>query len=288
MHVNQLRENGGPFVDVATARAVITGAGSGIGRAVALALSKRGARVVVTDIDGERAESVAGEITSAGRSAIARRCDVSQLRDLEEVRDATIEAFGGVDVVMNNVGVLAVGPPEQIPVDEWHRIIDINLMGIVRSNAVFLPLLLAQGSGHVVNTASVAGLFPYGFDRLPYTTTKHAVVGLSESLALYLRPQGIGVSCLCPAGVMTNIAEQIRFFGQTTAVRSPAFPMISAEETGELVANGIATGRFLLLTAPDEVQAEIVKRAANIDAYIDDQIDPDAHGDTMRVTKSEI
>ena len=77
---------------------------------------------------------------------------------------------------------------------------------------MFLPGLLEQGSGHIVNTASTAGLFPYGFDRLPYTTTKHAIVGLSESLAVYLRPRGIGVSCFCPAGVMTNIMEQITFY----------------------------------------------------------------------------
>ena len=110
------------------------------------------------------------------------------------------QEFGRIDVVMNNVGVLAVGAVEDIPLEAWQRIVDINLMSVVRSNLVFLPLLIEQGSGHVVNTASTAGLLPYGFDRLPYTATKHAVVGLSQSLAVYLRPKGIGVSCLCPAG----------------------------------------------------------------------------------------
>jgi NAD(P)-dependent dehydrogenase (short-subunit alcohol dehydrogenase family) len=265
------------------AAAVVTGAGSGIGRAVSHALARRGSRVVVTDIRTERAEAVAAEIKADGGTAFAMGCDVSSLADIGDVRDACLEAFGRVDVVMNNVGVLAVGPPESIPIDEWQRIIDVNLMSVVRSNAVFLPLLLAQGRGHVVNTASVAGLFPYGFDRLPYTTTKHAIVGLSESLALYLRPHGIGVSCLCPAGVMTNIGEQIRFFGESSSVRSPDFPMVSAETAGELVADGIAKGRFLLLTAPVEVRAELVHQAQDPDGYLLDQSAPDDERTSLRV-----
>jgi NAD(P)-dependent dehydrogenase (short-subunit alcohol dehydrogenase family) len=113
-----------------------------------------------------------------------------------------------------------------------------------------LPGLLAQGSGHLVNTASTAGLLPYGFDRLPYTATKHPVVGLPEALALYLRPRGIGVSCLCPAGVATNIVEQITFYGRPAPPRGPSYPVVDAATLGELVAAGVAEDRFLILTAP--------------------------------------
>ena len=91
---------------------------------------------------------------------------------------------------MNNVGVLAMGAPEALPIEAWQRVLDLNLLSIARSNLVFLPLLLEQGRGHVVNTASASGLLAYGFDRLPYVASKHAVVGLSEALALYLAPQG--------------------------------------------------------------------------------------------------
>lgn len=258
----------GAFVDLETAVAVITGAGSGIGRATALALARRGTRIVVTDVDEARATAVAAEVAAGGGEAIAVRCDVSQLSDLELVRDAAVERFGHVDVVMNNVGVLALGPVESIPLDEWQRVIDINLVGIVRSNLVFLPLLLQQRRGHVVNTASLAGLLPYGYDRLPYTATKHAVVGLSESLALYLRPRGIGVTCLCPAGVVTNITEQIRVFGPPTTPRSPSLPVVDAEMVGELVADTIAKGGFLALTTP-EVGDELVARARDVDAYLE-------------------
>jgi NAD(P)-dependent dehydrogenase (short-subunit alcohol dehydrogenase family) len=252
-------------IDLSDSVAVITGAGSGIGRATALSLARRGARVVVTDISSERAEAVAAEI---GPSAAALRCDVTQLADLEAARALALERFGKIDVVMSNVGVLVVGDVEDIPLDAWQRVVDINLMGAVRSNLVFLPGLLAQGSGHIVFTASTAGLFPYGYDRLPYTATKHALVGLAESLALYLRPKGIGVSCLCPAGVATNIVEQMTFYGEPKTPRSPSFGISDAESVGELVANAISEGRFLVLTDP-KVAEEIRERAADIDAYLD-------------------
>jgi len=250
--------------DLSGAVAVITGAGSGIGRACAHSFARRGASVVVTDLDGERAARVADEL---GQAAVALKCDVTNTGDLENARDRALERFGRVDLIMNNVGVLAVGPVEDIPLEAWQRIVDINLLGMVRSNLVFLRVLMKQGSGHIVNTASTAGLLPYGFDRLPYTATKHAVVGLSESLALYLRPRGIGVSCLCPAGVATNIVEQISFYGQPALPRGPSFQILEAEAVGELVADGVTHGRFLILTAP-EVEPELRRHGQDIDAYL--------------------
>jgi NAD(P)-dependent dehydrogenase (short-subunit alcohol dehydrogenase family) len=251
-------------IDLANAVAVITGGGSGIGRAAAHSFARRGSRVVVTDIDGDRAATVAAEL---GDQGVGARCDVTSVADLEAARDVALERFGRVDLVMNNVGVLAVGPVEAIPIEAWERTVDINLFGVVRSNLVFLPLLLEQGSGHIVNTASTAGLLPYGFDRLPYTATKHAIVGLSESLALYLRPRGIGVSCLCPAGVATNILEQITFYGEPAPPRGPAFPVLDADTVGEIVADGVSDNRFLILTAP-EAADELREHGADIDAYL--------------------
>lgn len=251
--------------EFSTAVAVITGGGSGIGRAAAHSFAKRGARVVVTDIDADRAATVAAEL---GEQGIWARCDVTKVEDFEVVRDLALESFGRIDLVMNNVGALAVGPVEAIPLEAWQRIIDLNLLGIVRSNLVFLPVLLEQGSGHIVNTASTAGLLPYGFDRLPYTATKHAVVGMSEALSLYLRPKGIGVSCLCPAGVMTNIVEQITFFGEPAPPRGPSFEVLTAEAVGELAAEGVAAGRFLILTAP-EAADELRAQGDDLDAYLD-------------------
>jgi len=254
-------------VKLAGATAVVTGAGSGIGRAAAHALARRGSRVVVSDLLEERAVAVAAEIEQADGTAIAVPCDVTVLADLERLRDAALRRFGHVDVVMNNVGVLAMGAPESLPLEAWQRVLDVNVLGFVRSNLVFLPLLIAQGRGHVVNTASVSGLLAHGWDRLPYVTSKHAVVGMSEALALYLRPKGVGVTCLCPAGVKTNIVEQITFYGAPSTPRSPDFGVVEADVVGELAADAIEHGRFLVLTAP-MVHDVLVERANDVDAYV--------------------
>lgn len=124
-------------VDLSSAVAVITGAGSGIGRATAHSLARRGARVVVTDINVGRANAAAAEI---GAKAIAAGCDVTSVADLEAARDLARERFGRIEVVMNNVGVLAVGAVEDIPLEAWQRVVDVNLLSIARSNLVFLLL----------------------------------------------------------------------------------------------------------------------------------------------------
>lgn len=244
--------------------AVITGAGSGIGRACAHSFANRGARVVVTDVDEARVDAVVAEL---GDAAVGLRVDVTSQDDLEAARDLALERFGSVHLVMNNVGVIVMGGVEEIPLEAWQRAIDINLLGLVRSNLAFLPHFIAQGSGYVVNTASTLGLIPYAYDRTPYMATKHAVVGLSEGMRLALGPKGVQVSCLCPAGVMTNIVEQITVYGTTAPPRAPTLPICEAEEVGELVAEGVEGGRFLILTAPEAAE-ELAAHGADMDGYL--------------------
>jgi NAD(P)-dependent dehydrogenase (short-subunit alcohol dehydrogenase family) len=259
-------------MELAGAAAVVTGGGSGIGRAAALSFALRGARVVVSDLVEERARAVAAEIDQSGRDAFGVAADVTRERDLEALRSACLERFGRLDVVMNNAGVLAMGAPESLPDEAWERVLDVNLLSIARSNRVFLPLLLEQGRGHVVNTASASGLLAYGFDRLPYVASKHAVVGVSEALALYLGPRGVGVTCLCPSGVATNIVEQITFYGEAaSSPRAPDHEIVSAEVVGELTADAVQHGRFLVLTVP-EIHDELVKRAKDMEGYVQDRI----------------
>jgi NAD(P)-dependent dehydrogenase (short-subunit alcohol dehydrogenase family) len=187
---------------------VITGAGSGIGRALALALGRRGALMVCTDVDATSATETRDLVAAAGGQAWDMVLDVTQSGDHAAVRDFCLGRWGRVDRVVNNAGVVALGLPQNLTVDVWRRSIDINLLGLVRGNEVFVPVFLEQGSGHLVNTASTSGLFPYSFDRTAYVATKAAVVALTESLALYLRPQGIDVSCVCPAGVRTGMPKR--------------------------------------------------------------------------------
>jgi NAD(P)-dependent dehydrogenase (short-subunit alcohol dehydrogenase family) len=252
--------------------AVITGAGSGIGRATALSLAHRGCAVLVSDLDEARAGSVATEIETLGGRAASARCDVARDDEVTALAEITWSTFGRVDIVMSNVGVIAKGLPLEIPIDAWSSIIDINLLGTVRVLRAFLPGLLEQASGHVVTTGSTAGLFPYAFDRLPYAATKAAVVALTEALALYLRPRGIGVTCFCPAGVITNIVEQIREYGPPTPVQAPQLPLITAEEAGELVVQGILDNRLLVLTGT-EVSDMVDRHALDREGFLRAQIE---------------
>jgi NAD(P)-dependent dehydrogenase (short-subunit alcohol dehydrogenase family) len=259
-------------LDVSSAAVVITGSGSGIGRAAAKAFASRGAAVLVSDLSKERAEIVAAEITSAGGRAFAQVADVTSENDLLALRERCLDHFGHLEVVMNNVGVIALGAPESLPDEAWSRTFDINVLSIARSNRVFLPHLLEQGRGHVVNTASASGLLAHGFDRLPYVASKHAIVGLSEALALYLGPKNIGVTCLCPSGVITNILEQITVYGESRgSPRAPDHPIVTAEELADAAVDAITSGRFLVLTAP-EIQRELRERSADIEAYLQKRI----------------
>jgi NAD(P)-dependent dehydrogenase (short-subunit alcohol dehydrogenase family) len=253
--------------------AVITGAASGIGRAIACALADRGACIVAVDLDADGVESVTNDLTARGAPVLPLRADVSDPEAFEGIRSAALQRFDRVDIVVNNVGVLTNGLPQDIPVAEWQRILDINLMSVVRSNAAFLPLLLDQGSGHVVNTASFAGLFTYSYDRLPYAATKAAIVQISEGLAIYLRPKNIGVTLLCPGPVLTNIANAVPTFGGGAPLRIPGeqFGLLDPAPVGELVADAILRNRFFVPTHP-QVTDELRRRVDDWDAYIDYQI----------------
>jgi NAD(P)-dependent dehydrogenase (short-subunit alcohol dehydrogenase family) len=251
---------------------VITGAGSGIGRATALSLARRGARVTVSDISLERAHAVAEEVDAVGSRGLAVHCDVTDSGEVDALRAVTLDAFGRVDIVMSNVGILVKGLPLDIPLEAWEQVLDVNVLGMVRVINAFLPSLLAQGSGHLVTTGSTAGLFPYADDRLPYAAAKGAVIAMTEALALYLHPLGIGVSCVCPAGVSTNIAEQTRRYGPPTPTRARQIPLVTAEEMGDIVVEGILAGELLIMSHP--VARELLREHdADRRAFLEHQVE---------------
>src|SRR5579862_4503812 len=244
--------------------ALVTGGGSGIGRASALALAGAGAHVAVADIDRDRAMGVADEASWRGTECFGMELDVNDQAAFDTARDVILRRLGRVDIA---------GLPEEIPLREWERVISTNLLSIVRSNSTFLPMLLEQGSGHIVNTASAAGLFAYAYERLPYSVSKSAVIALSEALALYLHPRHIGVTCLCPGPVATNIRQHVTFSGSPVRMRPPIKGMtpIDPEAIGEMVVDAIRKNRFLVVTHP-ELQALLVQHAEDPDGFLAERI----------------
>jgi NAD(P)-dependent dehydrogenase (short-subunit alcohol dehydrogenase family) len=248
--------------------AVITGGARGIGLATAEALARRGARLVLVDFD-EQVEQAAADLSARGIEAIAVRADVRRDDAFAQVRERALDRFGAVDILMNNAGVLASGRFEDTPIDEWQRTLDVNVVALVRAIQCFLPDLRAGGQGHVVNTASFAGLFPYAHDRIAYAASKGAVVTMTESLALYLEPMGIGVTLLCPGPVSTGIGTRSTAHSPGLKLRGPGsqFAFRDPAEVGEMVAEAIETDRFFLPTDP-LVEALLRERAADMGAFV--------------------
>jgi NAD(P)-dependent dehydrogenase (short-subunit alcohol dehydrogenase family) len=254
--------------------AVITGAGSGIGRAVALALAREGVRIVLV---GRRPAPLAAgvlEIAEMGVAALTVPGDVAEPDLFERVRDATLTRFGRVDIVINNAATICTGLPEDIPLKEWQRALDVNFLAVVRSNHAFLPLLIGQGEGHLVNVASVDGIFGFGYDRLPYAASKAALIQLSEGLALYLRPRGVGVTCLCPGPVNTEIASALQSVGRAHDIHGPGveFEQVSSAQVGDLIVDAIHRDRVMVFTHDSLSREKMKQRADDMQAFVEHQI----------------
>ena len=265
-------------MDLTGTHAVVTGGASGIGRATALELARRGATAVaIADVNDTRLAESAAALEELGARPLPVHCDVSQDADVEALRDRVLDAFGHVDVVMNNAGVALLGPPDTLSMEEWDWILQINLVGVIRGVRAFVPHLRHRGRGWVVNTASVAGLYGYAWDTIPYITAKFGVVGLSEGLALYLRPLGVGVSVLCPGLVSSNMGDTARIGGvpdpRQWIQQMPLDDPVTPDVPGRLVCDAIETGQFLILTHPDPIRERIARRGADPDAFLAAQIE---------------
>ena len=244
--------------------AAVTGAASGLGRSMALAFAGEGMDVAVADVDAHALHDVGRAIREKGRRVFAMRVDVSKDAEVEAWRDQTIAELGGVHVVCNNAGVSPLGAVWENTVADWEWILGVNLWGVIHGVRAFSPVLIAQSEGHIVNTASVAGLIsPPGSGA--YNVTKHAVVALSESLHHDLRERksAVGVSVLCPAYVPTGIVDSER----SRPKDLPAAPKsketiareamlrkavtsgkISADQVAQAVVAAVKEERFYILT----------------------------------------
>ena len=274
-------------MDIQGKIAVVTGAGSGIGRAIAISLAREGADVVVSDLNEQGMAETAEEISKLGRKTIAVKTDVSKLEDVENLYKLTLSQMGDVDILVNNAGVHMSGPLSGVTLDDWKWMMDINVWSVIYGVHVFLPHFMKKESGHIVNTASIAGQVGVLDTSTPYTAAKFAVVGLSESMALffYQKHKGIGVTVICPGVVQTNIGKGSRrirhndglddardkLYAQFTEnpdsrPKSP-FAVISAEDVGDMAVKAIRENNFLVVTHEEDIK-NIEKRAKDIQRLI--------------------
>jgi len=249
--------------------AVVTGAASGIGLALAERFARAGLDVVLADVEQPALQAASDKIAGLGGKTLAVPTDVSDEAAVNALAAAAVDRFGAVHVVCNNAGVASLADPWFGPLSAWKWVLGVNLWGVIHGIRAFLPVLAAQGEGHIVNTASIAGLIPEAGPV--YDAAKHAVVAISEDLyrAMDVAMLPIGVSVLCPGWVHTSIVQADRNWPQTLGevpqqaatmqVLLPHLERVIDEgmapaAVADLVADAIAANRFWVFTHPGSTQ----------------------------------
>lgn len=229
---------------------VVTGGGSGLGRATALALASRGVSVVVADRDGGAAARVVAEIAAAGGAAAAETIDVTEPDACVRLVAACVDAYGALDLAVNNAGTTgATASVVDYPLDAWRSTMAVNLDGVFFSMRAELPVMVAAGRGAIVNVASGAGIM--GFAGLPaYVASKHGVVGLTKSAAIECAPRGVRVNCVCPGSARTPMLEG--FMGGDPKIE-------------RMMTAGVPLGR---LATPEEIAEAIVWLCSDAASYL--------------------
>jgi NAD(P)-dependent dehydrogenase (short-subunit alcohol dehydrogenase family) len=271
--------------ELAGKTAFVTGGASGIGFGLGAAFAQAGMKVMLADIETDALADAVKSLHDFGPNVRGVACDVADPVSVERAAKASYQAFGNVHVVCNNAGVAAAGGIDNISLDNWRWVLDVNLMGVLHGIRTFLPHIRAHGEGgHIVNTASMAGMNS-GLGFSPYVASKFAVVGMSEGLATQLKPFGIGVTVLCPGYVRTRIGESGRNrpgrYGatQTPDPASPAGLLIaqiaerlqSGLDPSDVAARVLAAIReekLYVFTHP-EMRAELEERFAAIMAAME-------------------
>src|SRR6516225_9912405 len=253
--------------------AFVTGGASGIGLALGRALAEAGCKVMLADIETAALDAAVASLTGSGPEIRGVVCDVADPASVDTAAEATISAFGKVHILCNNAGVGALGGIDHIALDDWRWLLDVNLIGVVNGVRAFLPHMRAHGEGgHIVNTASMAGMVNSreagGQGFAPYPAAKYAVVGVSEGLAMEVKPLGIGVSILCPGLVRTNILESARNRPQRYG---PVTPVETTNPHYAWFAERVRTGMD---------PAEVARRA--LDAVRDDELYIFTHPETRQ------
>jgi len=222
--------------------AIITGGASGIGRALCRAAARRGAFVIVADLAEDGARRVASEIGGE-----ARRVDVTDANAVQELVEGVARERGGLDYIFNNAGIAIFGEARDMTRDDWRAIIEVNVVGVVNGVHAAYPLMVRQGEGHIVNTASAAGLVPLG-GATAYAMTKHAVVGLSTALRMEAAAFGVRVTAICPGLIETPIVGASKKLNADTEtlLRELPFTLHSPDRLAEKVLRGVERNKAII------------------------------------------
>jgi NAD(P)-dependent dehydrogenase (short-subunit alcohol dehydrogenase family) len=227
--------------------AIVTGGASGIGRALCLELARRGAEVVAADIDLSRARIVADEVLQSGGRAQAEEVDVAEEAGMNELVGKVSE-HRPIDYLFNNAGISVTGDFRDIPMAEWKRVVDVNLWGVIHGCSAVYPLMVRQGRGHIVNMASLSGLLPFP-TNVPYSTTKHAIVGLTLSLRAEAADLGVRVSLVCPGYVQTGMFEATPVLNapKEEMLRKMPANLMKAEQAARRILAGVERNEAMIV-----------------------------------------
>ena len=265
--------------DLTGKTAVITGAASGMGRAFAHRFARAGMKIVMSDIEAPRLDEAVAEVAEHGTTVIGQVTDVADGAAIDQLADRAFEEMGGVHVLCNNAGVGGIrGGPEFISTGGWEWVLGVNLWGVIHGHRAFVPRMIEQGVGHVVNTASMAGHMP---GHSAYTASKWAVVGITQGLynEMLTQQTGVGVSCLCPGWVRTDIGSSER--NQPESAAPPALYELTSDQqsawdfvqaaldggidpadVADQVHDAVVEDRFWIFTHPEMVQVLADKHAS--------------------------
>ena len=234
---------------------LVTGAASGLGRAIAVAFAGAGSNLVVVDVDEVGLKETAGMVDAAGGSCMRQRVDVSNREQMEGMAEAVLREFGRVDILVNNAGVAVGGELKDIPIEDIEWIVGVNLMGEIYGTRLFLPGMVERGRGHIVNVSSLSGLAVLPL-HIPYTTTKFGITGFTEALWIEAGRYGVGVTLVCPGAIKTAIMSKARLHAPD-AVRERVEGLWTSrlekkgsdpEEVARRVLQAVQRNRFLLIT----------------------------------------
>ena len=229
--------------------AVITGAGSGFGRALAMVLARKGWKILIADINHKGMEETLAMVRQAGGDGEVFECDVSKPENVKAMADYSFSKWGEIDLLINNAGVVSCGFVDGIPLEDWHWCVDINFWGMLYGCHSFIPHMKTKGGGHIINVASSAGLFCL-MEMGPYNVTKAAVISLSETLRQELVPYKICVTVACPMFFNTHLLDNMRYQDQfQSEFAHSAFEhgRLSAEEVAERTIKAYEKNRLYVI-----------------------------------------